>query len=65
MRSVYIVSMSIKQLKNRVKKLKPSKGQVYVLSLDKPNPPDNYDPMVDLLVILDLTGWSKEKYGKD
>ena len=55
--------MPIKQLKNRVKKLKPSKRQVYILTLDKPDPPDSYDPMVDLLVILDLTGWSKEKYG--
>ena len=55
--------MSIKQLKNRVKKLKPSKRNVYVLSLDKPDPPDNYNPEVDLLVIIDLTGWSKEKYG--
>jgi hypothetical protein len=57
--------MSIKQLKNRVKKLKPSKRQVFFLTWDKPDPPDNYNPEVDLLVIIDLTGWSKEKYGKD
>jgi hypothetical protein len=56
--------MSIKQLKSRVKKLNPTKRHVYVLSWDKPDPPDNYDPEVDLLVIIDLTGWSKEKYGK-
>jgi len=56
--------MSIKQLKNRVKKLKPSKRQFHILSWDNPDPPDNYNPEVDLLVIIDLTGWSKEKYGE-
>ncbi len=65
MYSVYIISMSIKQLKNRVKKLKPAKRQTYILSWDNQDPPPEYDPEVDLLVIIDLDGWSKEKYGDD
>ena len=65
MYSVYIINMSIKQLKNRVKKLKPSKRQFHILSWDNQDPPPEYNPEVDLLVIIDLDGWSKEKYGDD
>lgn len=55
--------MAIRELKNRVKKLKPSKRKVYTLTWDKQEPPAQYDPACDLLVIIDLCGWSKDRYG--
>jgi hypothetical protein len=55
--------MSIKQLKNRVSKLKPSTRQTFTLTHKNPEPPAHYDPALDLLVVIDLDGWSRGMYG--